>query len=83
MCKCVQRNMQETGVFLSSFPGSQSLGALEVLHPRKGNTIYEQKSPLWEASVSRRSNDSRIKKRRCEVRSKELILERREVSKDG
>lgn len=75
--------MQETGVFISSFPGSRGLEALEELHSRKVNTIYEQKSPLWEASVSRRGSDSRIKKRRCELRLMELILERKEVSKDG
>lgn len=60
VCKGVQRSMQDTSVFISSFPGSQGLGALEVLHSRKVNTIYEQKSPLWEASVSR-SDDSRIR----------------------
>ena len=75
--------MQDTGVFISFFPGFQGLGVLEVLHSRKVNTIYKQKSPLWEASVSRRSDNSRIKKRRCEVGLKELVLERKEVSKEG
>lgn len=73
----------KTQVCLFPLSWLSRFGVLEVLHSRKVNTIYEQKSPLWKASVSRRNDVSKIKERRCEVRLKELVLERKEVSKDG